>query len=214
MVKFLLYSLLLSAIFSLNSSVFAQSLPKLRQQMTYETARKLLIESGWQAVFNLGQVNNSDRGVIIDYLINQKGYTEIVDCSGTGLGLCLFEFRNATGQTLLITTANNSPEEESVVFGWELKDGSSQDDDRSSDSTASKVDAICKVTDPTGTPLNVRDRPNGKVINALKNGRDVYIEETAYDRQGRPWARVSGDRNGKYRLWGWVFREFISCYER
>ena len=28
----------------------------------------------------------------------------------------------------------------------------------------------CKVTDPTGTPLNVRDGPNGKVIGTLANG--------------------------------------------
>jgi hypothetical protein len=38
-----------------------------------------------------------------------------------------------------------------------------------------KAERVCQVTDPTGTPLNVRDRPNGQVVNALRNGREVYI---------------------------------------
>ncbi len=120
MAKLLVQSILLSTIFSLHLSAVAQSLPKLRQNMTYSEARNLLIQEGWQAVFNTSQVNNPDRGIVIDHLI-EKGYTEVVDCSGTGLGLCLFEFRNATGQTLSITTANNIPEEESLVFGWRLE---------------------------------------------------------------------------------------------
>ena len=81
-------------------------------------------------------------------------------------------------------------------------------------SSKANAELVCKVTDPTGTPLNVRAQPNGKVINALKNGREVYVEQIDYDRQGRSWAQVSGYHNGKYRLWGWVLREFISCYNR
>jgi hypothetical protein len=76
------------------------------------------------------------------------------------------------------------------------------------------AEEVCQITDPTGTPLNVRTEPNGKVINALKNGREVYILETAYDDKGRPWAKVGGYDGGNYRIWGWVFREFISCYDR
>jgi hypothetical protein len=72
---------------------------------------------------------------------------------------------------------------------------------------------VCKVTDPTGTPLNVRDQPNGRVINALKNGREVNIEAITNDSKGRPWAKVGGYYKGEYRIWGWVLREFISCYE-
>lgn len=77
-----------------------------------------------------------------------------------------------------------------------------------------KAEQVCQVTDPTGTPLNVRDRPNSNVINALQNGREVYILETAAAEQGRPWSRIAGYYNGEYRIWGWVFREFISCYSR
>ncbi|MBE9203588.1 SH3 domain-containing protein [Synechocystis salina LEGE 06099] len=73
---------------------------------------------------------------------------------------------------------------------------------------------ICKVTDPTGTPLNVRNSPNSKIINSLRNGREVEILETDYDNRGRPWVRIGGNYRGEYRFWGWVIREFISCYDR
>lgn len=81
-------------------------------------------------------------------------------------------------------------------------------------SSPAKAERVCQVTDPTGTPLNVRAQPNGEVINALRNGREVYIDQIAYDDRGRPWAKVSGYYKGKYREWGWVLREFISCYNR
>jgi hypothetical protein len=73
---------------------------------------------------------------------------------------------------------------------------------------------VCKVTDPTSTPLNVRDQPNGRVINTLKNGREVNIEAITNDSKGRSWAKVGGYYKGEYKIWGWVLREFISCYER
>ncbi|QHU98956.1 SH3 domain-containing protein [Synechocystis sp. CACIAM 05] len=77
----------------------------------------------------------------------------------------------------------------------------------------SQAKEICKVTDPTGTPLNVRESPNGKVINALRNNREVEILEIDFDQQGRHWAKVAGYYQGRYRVWGWVIREFISCYK-
>jgi hypothetical protein len=79
-------------------------------------------------------------------------------------------------------------------------------------STPARSEQVCQVTDPTGTPLNVRDVPNGRIINAVKNGRNVYILKVITDNQGRPWAKVGGYYQGQYRVWGWVFREFISCY--
>lgn len=75
-----------------------------------------------------------------------------------------------------------------------------------------KAETICKVTDPTGTPLNVRDRPNGNVVNTLRNGRQIRIDQLAEDEQGRTWAKIGSFQNGKYRVWGWVIREFVSCY--
>lgn len=69
---------------------------------------------------------------------------------------------------------------------------------------------VCKVTDPTNTKLNVRDRPSGKIIGKLANGRVVYIADTDYDDKDRPWALVFDAKTDRYL--GWVFREFVSCY--
>jgi hypothetical protein len=49
----------------------------------------------------------------------------------------------------------------------------------------------CKVTDPTGTLLNVRVKPNGKITGTLANGTLVAIIESADDANGNPWVRVS-----------------------
>lgn len=80
--------------------------------------------------------------------------------------------------------------------------------------SAAHAERVCKVTDPTRTPLNVRDEPNGKVINKLRNEREVYITETAYDYRNRPWVYLEGYYQGDYRQWGWAIREFVSCYDR
>ncbi|MBD1935799.1 SH3 domain-containing protein [Microcoleus sp. FACHB-68] len=77
-----------------------------------------------------------------------------------------------------------------------------------------KAERVCKVTDPTGTPLNVRDRPNGQVIDTLLNGYRVYMEDSATDDQGRTWVKVGSYTEEGFRSWGWVIREFISCYDQ
>lgn len=80
--------------------------------------------------------------------------------------------------------------------------------------SAAHAERVCKETDPTGTPLNVRDEPNGKVINKLRNERKVYITETAYDYRNRPWVYLEGYYQGDYSQWGLTIREFVSCYDR
>ena len=80
--------------------------------------------------------------------------------------------------------------------------------------SAAHAERVCHVTDPTGTPLNIRDTPNGKVINKLRNDREVYITDSDYDNQGRPWVYLEGYYKGEYRHWGWAIREFVSCYDR
>lgn len=68
----------------------------------------------------------------------------------------------------------------------------------------------CKVTDPTGTPLNARATPYGKIIGKLKNGTTVYITDYDYDHKGRPWVLVFNAKNNRYI--GWVYRDYLSCY--
>ena len=72
-------------------------------------------------------------------------------------------------------------------------------------------DRPCTVADPTGTPLNARDMPNGGVMSTLKNGTVVHIEDQATDSRGHSWAEVSdADR----KILGWVLREYITCEDR
>lgn len=66
----------------------------------------------------------------------------------------------------------------------------------------------CKVTDPTGTPLNIRDQSE-RIIGTIENGRLVFVQRYSEDDNGKPWAYVATP--GGKRL-GWVYREFISCY--
>jgi hypothetical protein len=71
-------------------------------------------------VFNDEQINNPNKSAPVNYFITKKGYTEIMDCAGSGLGLCVFQFKNAYGKTLFVTTANNGANKE-TVFGWEVE---------------------------------------------------------------------------------------------
>lgn len=70
----------------------------------------------------------------------------------------------------------------------------------------------CKITDPTGTPLNVRASPNGKILRKIANNTVVFIEQTSYDSKNRTWAQISISVRRGRKVLGWVFREFISCY--
>ena len=67
----------------------------------------------------------------------------------------------------------------------------------------------CKVTDPTGTPLNVRESPNGKIVGTLADGALVAIVESKDAANGKPWVKIVGAKT-KQPI-SWVFREFVSC---
>jgi hypothetical protein len=66
----------------------------------------------------------------------------------------------------------------------------------------------CIVNDPTGTPLNVRARPNGAILGALHNGAAVQVLEVIYDRGGRSWAYIAPLGAGRR---GWVFGGYLTC---
>jgi hypothetical protein len=69
----------------------------------------------------------------------------------------------------------------------------------------------CLVTDPAGTPLNVRETPGGRVRATLDNGMVVEIAETGTDAKGRRWGRISGGR-AVGAIGGWVLYANISCF--
>lgn len=68
----------------------------------------------------------------------------------------------------------------------------------------------CRVMDPTGTPLNVREEPAGRVVGQLPNGRLVSLAEHIRDARGRLWVFLHDPRNGD--PIGWVFREYVGCF--
>lgn len=47
----------------------------------------------------------------------------------------------------------------------------------------------CTISDPTDSPLNVRERPNGKVIGTLENGGVVALGVTDGS-EGENWTRI------------------------
>ncbi len=70
----------------------------------------------------------------------------------------------------------------------------------------------CRVTDPTGSLLNIRLTPNGKIIAKIRNRTTVYPQSYARADNGKTWALISMKRNGNQVVLGWVLREFVSCY--
>ncbi|WP_176946155.1 SH3 domain-containing protein [Bradyrhizobium sp. Rc2d] len=74
------------------------------------------------------------------------------------------------------------------------------------DSTPERV--TCVITDPTGTPLNVRTAPYGRVLGAIANGKRITIVDRTKDNRGRNWVYIA-DQNKK--PLGWVFRDYVDC---
>ena len=65
----------------------------------------------------------------------------------------------------------------------------------------------CVVADPTGTPLNIRTSPNGKIVGKISNGERIRISDQTTE-NGKEWAYIS---NAASRPMGWVFRKFLAC---
>ena len=75
---------------------------------------------------------------------------------------------------------------------------------------AAAAQSRCRIMDPTGTPLNVRTGPNGRIVGALPNGMLVTVLDRTTDGGGRSWVYVARYDSG--RPIGWVFREFVACF--
>ena len=69
----------------------------------------------------------------------------------------------------------------------------------------------CVIADPSGTPLNVRTGPNGKIVSIIRNGHFVSVVDSALDSTRKPWSYVSDYETGE--PIGWVFRSFLVCRE-
>ncbi|UBF26289.1 hypothetical protein K9N68_33105 [Kovacikia minuta CCNUW1] len=100
----------------LGGIALSQKVPtRLRQGMPYDQARQILLEAGWQAV-ELSP--NRERFSPMDYLIDQLGYNEVEDCSGTGMGYCRFSFADANGRKLSVVTVDNQQGQQPKLSRW------------------------------------------------------------------------------------------------
>ena len=70
----------------------------------------------------------------------------------------------------------------------------------------------CRVADPTGTPLNIRLTPNGRVVATARNGSpiQVFAGEDRRDRQGRLWHYVA--LPGSSAPDGYAIASYIRCW--
>jgi hypothetical protein len=71
----------------------------------------------------------------------------------------------------------------------------------------SSSNSECVVADPTGTPLNVRSKPNGTILGALHNDTRVIVTDSTVA-SGRVWSKIVPIETGKV---GWVFRSYLDC---
>ena len=77
-------------------------------------------------------------------------------------------------------------------------------------SLSAQSSKVCTVSDPSPTPLNVCERPYGRIVGALHNGAHVYRLRTTTDNRGDDWSYVVPLEGGKA---GWVFRDYVVCPE-
>jgi len=73
-------------------------------------------------------------------------------------------------------------------------------------------DRVCVVSDPTGTLLNVREEPNGRVVGTIANGVWVWVR-TRTTARGKSWAYIhDSDMAGTIGTpLGWVFDAYLKC---
>ena len=73
---------------------------------------------------------------------------------------------------------------------------------------AEVADLVCGVADPTQTPLNLRAKPNGRILGALHNHSTVRIPDL--ENTDGKWVKVITPDNKR----GWVLREYLVCSSR
>ena len=96
----------------------AQEVPKLKQKMSYGNARKILIDSGWQANLRSPNRDWQHMGTGVTRF-RDLGYDEVVDCSGTGLGFCRFEFVASDNRKLVVVTSGGT--QRPLLYRWSIE---------------------------------------------------------------------------------------------
>ncbi len=70
-----------------------------------------------------------------------------------------------------------------------------------------KPEVPCTVSDPTGSPLNVRVSPNGRIIGKLNNGTHVMIPAAS----GDEWTNIWKKKGRKWIYVGVVIGRYLDC---
>jgi len=103
---YFLKSLWLTALLFLPSCISFQEKQSIIVNMSYHEARKVIVESGWKP--SEGMPAYEEIGAAAHYF-RDLGYTEVSDCTGSGILLCTFYFQNKNGEYLKIGTAGEYP---------------------------------------------------------------------------------------------------------
>lgn len=90
-------------------TVLALPIPSFYKGMPYSEGRKKMLDLGWQVPV----INYSENCEFMQEICSK--YPEVDDCSGTGLGFCLFIFTDSNGKRFKITTAGRDP---LVIVNW------------------------------------------------------------------------------------------------
>lgn len=117
MSKIAIMAFKLVAAFALISplTAFAQNGIPLKQGMSYEQARQLLLKSGWQTKATRWQEKYCE-----EYLGKRCKYPEVESCAPTGTGPCIFNWLNINGKTLSVYT-NSDRDGNTTIANWSLK---------------------------------------------------------------------------------------------
>lgn len=101
------------------------TLPPINHDMTYGEARKIIMSNGWFKNSTHWATALADSYGSRPKDMWNRGFTEVQDCSGTGLAYCRFGFIDAFGNHLIIVTGGQArpgekePEDLSIT-SWRL----------------------------------------------------------------------------------------------
>jgi hypothetical protein len=87
-----------------------------------EVARRRLARNGWRPVPTPAS-EFVERSFGSDLRMRRAGIVEVEGCSGTGYGLCTFNYRHPRGPTLRVISAGNDDPHPGIVINYEVDCG-------------------------------------------------------------------------------------------